>query len=98
LERVHPADGTTSDVRLGTFGAFFWFVENMMEIDVHGVLDRIVGDMKVTPTLLKRVLKITPVPGGVGPVTVATLLAALVSLAKAHHQWARRQAALIRAR
>ncbi len=46
---------------------------------------RIVGDIKVTGAVHKRVAKITPVPGGVGPVTSAMLLAAVVDLARAHH-------------
>jgi len=48
--------------------------------------DRIVGDIKVTKAVHKRVAKITPVPGGVGPVTSAMLLSAVVDLAKAHHR------------
>jgi methylenetetrahydrofolate dehydrogenase (NADP+)/methenyltetrahydrofolate cyclohydrolase len=47
--------------------------------------EHIVGDVKVTVSVRNRVGKITPVPGGVGPVTVATLLGAVVDLAKAHH-------------
>ncbi|GAC1506941.1 MAG: bifunctional methylenetetrahydrofolate dehydrogenase/methenyltetrahydrofolate cyclohydrolase FolD [Chloroflexota bacterium] len=49
----------------------------------------LVGDVD-TAAVLDRVAAITPVPGGVGPVTTASLLANVVTLATLHRGMARR--------
>jgi methylenetetrahydrofolate dehydrogenase (NADP+) / methenyltetrahydrofolate cyclohydrolase len=52
-----------------------WVKENSIVIDVgiNKVGDRIVGDVEFE-TVKKKVKAITPVPGGVGPMTIACLL------------------------
>ncbi len=58
----------------------------IIDAAITRVGNSIVGDVQVTDAVHKLVSKITPVPGGVGPVTVAMLLSAVVNLAKAHHR------------
>ena len=44
------------------------------------------GDVEFNETALRKVNKITPVPGGVGPMTIATLLQNTVKSYMKRHQ------------
>ncbi|MFA4992640.1 MAG: bifunctional 5,10-methylenetetrahydrofolate dehydrogenase/5,10-methenyltetrahydrofolate cyclohydrolase [Candidatus Omnitrophota bacterium] len=61
-----------------------WIKEGSIVIDVgiNRVDDKIVGDVEFEPAQ-KRAAYITPVPGGVGPLTVTMLMRNLVEAAKA---------------
>ncbi|MDP2831527.1 MAG: bifunctional 5,10-methylenetetrahydrofolate dehydrogenase/5,10-methenyltetrahydrofolate cyclohydrolase, partial [Candidatus Omnitrophota bacterium] len=61
-----------------------WIKEGALVIDVgiNRVGDKIVGDVEFE-VAAKRASFITPVPGGVGPLTVAILMRNLVEAAKA---------------
>ena len=64
-----------------------WIKEGAVVIDV-GINrrgDKIVGDVEFEPAV-KRASFITPVPGGVGPLTVAILMRNLVEAAQAQQQ------------
>jgi methylenetetrahydrofolate dehydrogenase (NADP+)/methenyltetrahydrofolate cyclohydrolase len=57
--------------------------ENAIVLDITSVKDPsgvILGDLRATPTLDAKIAARTPVPGGIGPVTVACLMQNLVEL------------------
>ena len=62
-----------------------WVKKNSIVIDVgiNKVGDKIVGDVEFE-TVKKKVKAITPVPGGVGPMTIACLLKNTLDCFKAH--------------
>ncbi len=62
-----------------------WIREGAIVIDVgiNRVAERIVGDIEFEEAA-KRASYITPVPGGVGPITVTMLMKNVVELAKMH--------------
>lgn len=65
-----------------------WVKEGAIVIDVgiNRVGDKIVGDVEFD-TASQRASYITPVPGGVGPLTTAILMRNVVELFKAQNRW-----------
>ena len=65
-----------------------WVKEGAIVIDVgiNRVGDKIVGDVEFE-TAAQRASYITPVPGGVGPLTTAILMRNVVELFKAQNRW-----------
>jgi 5,10-methylene-tetrahydrofolate dehydrogenase/methenyl tetrahydrofolate cyclohydrolase len=58
-----------------------WLKEGVVAVDVgiNFVEGSLTGDIEFTEEALKKVSMITPVPGGVGPMTVAMLMQNVVS-------------------
>ena len=57
----------------------------VVDVGINRLNDKIVGDVEFA-TAFKRAAYITPVPGGVGPLTVAILMRNLVEAARAQQQ------------
>ena len=65
-----------------------WVKKNSIIIDVgiNKVKNKIVGDVDFKK-IVKKAKAITPVPGGVGPMTIACLLSNTLECFKAHYFW-----------
>tara|TARA_Y100001958_G_C21118287_1_gene463166 strand:+ start:88 stop:945 length:858 start_codon:yes stop_codon:yes gene_type:complete len=65
-----------------------WVKKNSIIIDVgiNKVKNKIVGDVDFKK-IVKKAKAITPVPGGVGPMTIACLLSNTLECFKAHYVW-----------
>ena len=84
-ETVQHADVVISAAGVPSLIKADWVKEGAVVIDVGinyvedgGVKPTMCGDVELNELLLKRASKVTPVPGGVGPMTVTMLLSNLV--------------------
>ncbi|KAI3775905.1 hypothetical protein L1987_45663 [Smallanthus sonchifolius] len=95
---IHPeeitreADILVSDVGVPNLVRGHWLKPGVVVIDMGSTLvtdskgSRVTGDVCYEEAILKASL-ITPVPGGVGPITISMLLYNTVEAAKRAYQW-----------
>nr|XP_043632798.1 bifunctional protein FolD 1, mitochondrial-like [Erigeron canadensis] len=92
---THEADILVSDVSVPNLVRGHWLKPGVVVIDMGSTLvkdnnssngTRVTGDVCYDEAILKASL-ITPVPGGVGPVTISMLLSNTVEAAKHAYQW-----------
>lgn len=79
-ELIRQADIIVGAVGKPEFIKAEWIKDNAIVVDA-GYHKGGIGDIELTP-LVNRVAAYTPVPGGVGPVTIATLIAQTVESAE----------------
>ncbi|KAK9071593.1 hypothetical protein SSX86_008021 [Deinandra increscens subsp. villosa] len=91
-EITREADILVSDVGVPNLVLGHWLKPGVVVIDMGSTLvtdskgSRVTGDVCYEEAILKASL-ITPVPGGVGPVTISMLLYNTVEAAKRAYQW-----------
>ncbi|KAJ0693917.1 putative methenyltetrahydrofolate cyclohydrolase, Methylenetetrahydrofolate dehydrogenase (NADP(+)) [Helianthus annuus] len=89
-EITREADILVSDVGVPNLVRGHWLKPGVVVIDMGSTLDskgsHVTGDVCYEEAIVKASL-LTPVPGGVGPVTISMLLCNTVEAAKRAYQW-----------